>query len=214
MHLPETETMAAMERTCAGCRARDDRDALVRFVLGPDGRLVADVRRRLPGRGVSVHPRRACIVDAATRGGFARSLRSEVRADVADLVAQLIAQYAKRIEGLLVAAHRSRSLVVGTEAVRSELRRAAPALILVAEDAAGRREEIERSAERLGEQCVVYGSKESLGRLFGRDEVGVLAIDDRGIASEVARAAACMKALSGGVRADCAEGLRNVREEG
>lgn len=184
------------ERTCVGCRQRDGRDALLRFVLGPDGRPVADVPRRLPGRGVSVHPRRSCLVAAARRGGFARGFRRRVEADTDDLVAQAVAQYRRRVEGLLTAARRSGSIALGTEAVRAELRRRAPALLLVAEDAAGRREELERTAERLGERCVVFGNKTDLGRLLGRDEVGVLAITDRGIAEEVARAAAAISAIA------------------
>lgn len=183
------------ERTCAGCRARDDRDALARFVLGPDGRLVADASRKLPGRGVSVHPRRSCIEAAARRGGFARALRTSVQVDADTLVDQLSAQYHRRIEGLLLAASRKRALVLGTEAVRGELRRDAPDMLLVAADAAGRREELERTAQRLGDKCLVYGTKAELGRLFGRDEVGVLAIEDRGIAGEIARAAACISGL-------------------
>ena len=186
----------APERTCAGCRERDDRGALVRFVLGPDGRLVADATRRLPGRGVSAHPRRSCIETAARRGGFARGLRAPVEADADVLVAQLVAQLERRIDGLLVAAKRSGHLALGTEAVRSEMRREGRLLLVVASDAAGRRDEIERAAERLGDDCVVYGDKSSLGRLFGRDEVGVLAIDDPGIAKEIARAAACISGFS------------------
>ena len=71
---------ASPERTCVGCRQRDERDALLRFVLGPDGQLVPDVGRKLPGRGVSVHPRGACLVAAVRRGGFARGFRRPVDA--------------------------------------------------------------------------------------------------------------------------------------
>lgn len=191
-HMTETHVP---ERTCAGCRQRDDRDALVRFVLGPDGRLVADATRRLPGRGASAHPRRSCIEAAARRGGFSRAFRAPVEADADALAAQLVAQLERRIEGLLLAAKRAGRLVLGTEAVRSEMRRDGRLLLVVAADAAGRRDEIERAAERLGDDCLVYGHKSTLGRLFGRDEVGVLAIDDRGIATEITRAAACIFGL-------------------
>jgi hypothetical protein len=191
-HMTETKVP---ERTCVGCRERDDRDALVRFVLGPDGRLVADATRRLPGRGVSAHPRRSCIEAATRRGGFARAFGAPVEADADVLAGQLVAQLERRIDGLLVAAKRAGHLALGTEAVRGEMRGDGRLLLVVAADAAGRREEIERAAERLGDDCIVYGDKSSLGRLFGRDEVGVLAIDDRGIAKEIARAAACISGL-------------------
>lgn len=183
-------------RTCVGCRQRGERDELVRFVLGPDGKPVPDVARRLPGRGVSVHPRRDCLERAARRGGFARAFRRPVDADPALLLGQVIGQYRRRIEGLLIAGWRSKNLVLGSEAVRMEMRNEPPALLLVADDAAGRREELERTAERLGEKCVVFANKTELGRLFGRDEVGVVAITNRGIATEVSRAAACISELS------------------
>jgi predicted RNA-binding protein YlxR (DUF448 family) len=40
------------------------------------GRIVLDVRRRVPGRGAYVH--RACIAKALSKGGIARGLRSKV----------------------------------------------------------------------------------------------------------------------------------------
>ena len=99
----------------------------------------------------------------------------------------MVEQLERRLSGLLLAAQRSGNLTLGTDAVRGQLREQPPALLMVAGDAAGRREELLESARRLGEQCVVYGNKTELGRLFGRSEVGVLAIADRGIAGEVAR---------------------------
>lgn len=175
------------ERTCVGCRQRDDRDALLRFVLGPDGRLVPDVTRKLPGRGVSVHPARACLEAAVRRGGFARGFRRPVDTDLEQLRAVTVEQYRRRLAGLLMSARRAGKLAIGTDAVRGKMREQPPALLLVAEDAAGRRDELLESARRLGEMCVVYGNKIELGRLFGRTEVGVLAVADRGIAGEVVR---------------------------
>lgn len=187
------------ERTCAGCRQRDARSALLRFAVtrgAPE--LVPDPRRRLPGRGVSVHPSRDCVRLAVERGGFARALGTKPAVGVDSLCAQAAAQYARRFGGLLLAARRSGALAVGTEAVRRALASAAPPLLLVAEDAAGRRQEIAEQAARLGGHCVVFGTKEELGRLLGRDEVGVLAILDEGLAREVAATAARATELAGG----------------
>ena len=52
------------------------------------------------------------------------------------------------------------------------------------------------SALALGGACVSYGDKASLGRLFGRETLGVLGILDEGIAAEVALAARCVDELS------------------
>lgn len=193
----EDEGVADPERTCAGCRQRDARDALLRFsvaraaaVAAGAPQLVPDPKRRLPGRGVSVHPTRECVRRAAERGGFARALGAKLTLDAESLCGMAGAQYARRLEGLLLAAQRSGALVAGTDAVRRLLAEAPPPLLLVAEDAAGRREEIAEHAARLGGRCVVYGSKEELGRLLGRAEVGVLALLEAGIAAQVATTAA------------------------
>jgi len=175
-------------RTCAGCRARDARDALVRFVSAPDGAIVADLGHGLPGRGVSVHPTRACIEAAVRRGGLARGFGREVTADWQALARDVAAQLRRRAEGLVIAAWRSRRAAVGTDAVRDAMRDGGAELLVVAHDAAGRRDEIEATARSLGRACVVFGSKEELGRLFGRAEVGVVAILHSGIAGELARA--------------------------
>lgn len=186
------------ERMCAGCRQRDAKSALLRFAVIPgEPRLVPDPRGRLPGRGVSVHPTRECIRSAVERGGFARAIGGKPTLDTDAVCALAAAQYDRRVEGLLLAALRSGAIVAGTDAVRRALAEGAPPLLLVAEDAAGRREEITDQAARLGGRCVVHGTKEGLGRLMGRAEVGVLAVLEEGLAREVAITAARATELAG-----------------
>jgi hypothetical protein len=184
-------------RTCVGCRGRDRREALVRFAVrtDPPG-LAPDIRGQLGGRGVSVHPDGACIDAAVRRGGFARAMRGPVPFDARQLCRMLADQYARRGEGLLLAAGRSRKIALGTDAVRESIRQREVSLLVVAGDASNRREELVQAAEDLGSRCVVFGNRASLGRLFGRDEVAVLAVLDTRIAEELARAAARVSALS------------------
>jgi ribosomal protein L7Ae-like RNA K-turn-binding protein len=97
----------------------------------------------------------------------------------------------------LLAARRSGSMALGTEAVLRALESGArDALVLFAADAAGKREEIARRADERGARSIVFGTKLELGRLTGRDELGVLAILDAGIAEEVAATAARATQLS------------------
>ena len=67
-------------RTCVGCRGRAEQQSLLRLCVA-DGRVVADARRRLPGRGAYVHYRRECLEAGLRRGGIARGLRRAVRPD-------------------------------------------------------------------------------------------------------------------------------------
>ncbi len=61
-------------RTCVGCRKRAPADELLR-VVARSGALVPDPRRRLPGRGASVHPTPECLHAAVRRRAFPRALR-------------------------------------------------------------------------------------------------------------------------------------------
>jgi len=75
------------ERTCALSREVKPVDALIRFVVDPAGAVVADVKRKLPGRGLWVTGTRTAIEQAVKRNVFARGFKREVRA-AADLAAQ------------------------------------------------------------------------------------------------------------------------------
>jgi predicted RNA-binding protein YlxR (DUF448 family) len=197
------EAVASMDddldpvRTCAGCRQRDAQDALLRFAIVQDEpRLVPDLRRKLGGRGVSVHPTRACVTRAVERGGFAKAVGAKPKLDAASLCEMAAGQYERRLEGLLVSARRARALGIGTEAVRRALDSGAAALLFVATDAAGRRDELAQRGERDGVPTVSFWNKAELGRLMGRDEVGVMAILDARLAGEVAATAARATQLS------------------
>jgi predicted RNA-binding protein YlxR (DUF448 family)/ribosomal protein L7Ae-like RNA K-turn-binding protein len=201
-------------RTCAGCRAEAPRDALLRFAIRPfaEGlsateRLVPDTQRRLPGRGVSVHPTRSCLEAATRKGGFAKALaaagggapgKGGFRFDVSALAEAAAERYRQRVEGLLGAGARSRKVLLGTEAVRQRLRAQADSggdggakvrMLVLARDAAGRSEELGAKADALGGRVVVFGDKSDLGAVFGRAELGIVAVLDEGLAEEVARSA-------------------------
>ena len=70
----------ATERLCVVTRAVLPIDDLIRFVVGPDGSIVPDLKRRLPGRGAWVTARRAVVDEAVRRKVFARSFKREVKA--------------------------------------------------------------------------------------------------------------------------------------
>ena len=60
----------ATERLCIVTRRVRPVGELIRFVAGPDGSVVADLKRRLPGRGVWVTASRARVFDGATDNFF------------------------------------------------------------------------------------------------------------------------------------------------
>ena len=58
---------------------------LIRFVVGPDGEAVPDLKRKLPGRGVWVTATQDALGEAIKRKVFARGFKRDVRLP-ADLV--------------------------------------------------------------------------------------------------------------------------------
>jgi predicted RNA-binding protein YlxR (DUF448 family) len=189
------------ERTCAGCRVREDRDELLRFAHVPDHdqALVPDFAGRLGGRGLWVHPRTSCL-RKAVRGGFARALRSAVEVSFDELRAQSSALLERRVGGLLLAAKRRRALALGTDAVRLALKDSRSActahFLLVAKDAAGRREEIIADATERSVAVIELSTKRSLGQLTGKDELGYLAVLDLQIGREIADSARWLAGLA------------------
>ena len=65
---------------------------LIRFVAGPDGVVVPDLARKLPGRGLWVAADRASVTTAAKKGLFSRSAKAKLAApaDLADQVEMLL----------------------------------------------------------------------------------------------------------------------------
>ena len=74
------------ERLCAATRTVRPIADLIRFVVGPDGEAVADVKNKLPGRGIWVTGTRDALGEAIKRKAFARGFKRDVRLG-ADLVA-------------------------------------------------------------------------------------------------------------------------------
>ena len=71
-------------RTCVACRKREARADLLRIALS-DGRLVADDRAVLPGRGAWVHPTARCLELAVSRGALSRALKVSEKPDAGPL---------------------------------------------------------------------------------------------------------------------------------
>jgi uncharacterized protein len=75
------------ERLCVATRAVLPVNDLIRFVVGPDGKVVPDIKGKLPGRGVWVTGTRAALEEAIKRKAFARGFKRDVRLP-ADLAVQ------------------------------------------------------------------------------------------------------------------------------
>jgi uncharacterized protein len=84
----DTELAAALDRgprtaertrLCAATRTVQPVSELIRFVIGPDGEVVADIKSKLPGRGIWVTATRGGLATAIKRKAFARGFKRDVR---------------------------------------------------------------------------------------------------------------------------------------
>jgi predicted RNA-binding protein YlxR (DUF448 family) len=82
-----TSVAPGTERTCALTREPKPVSQMIRFVVGPAGEAVPDIKRKLPGRGIWIDATRTAIEDAVKRNVFARSFKRDVKA-TKDLASQ------------------------------------------------------------------------------------------------------------------------------
>ena len=125
----------AHARRCLVTGESGDPGRLVRFVVGPDDRIVADVIGDLPGRGLWLTAARTVVDKAVAKGAFARAARRRVTvpADLADQVDRLLA---RRCLDFLGFARRAGEVVAGFEKVREWLDAGKVAVLVEARDGA------------------------------------------------------------------------------
>lgn len=132
---PEVTSGVGPERLCAVTRENRDARELIRFVLSPDGIIVPDLDRRLPGRGVWVGCDRKLVEKAVATQAFSKSLKmkAEAPADLADRVDGLIV---KRVTGAFSLANKAGLAVAGFEKVFAALEKGPVRAVLHGADAA------------------------------------------------------------------------------
>jgi predicted RNA-binding protein YlxR (DUF448 family) len=130
-----TSVAASTERTCALTREVRPISELVRFVVGPAGEAVPDVKRKLPGRGIWVTATSAAIADATERNVFARGFRREVHVPQ-DLAAQTERLLERAALDALAIAGKAGAIVSGFAKVEVTLGRDDVLALIHAADAA------------------------------------------------------------------------------
>jgi predicted RNA-binding protein YlxR (DUF448 family) len=76
---PRTDRSATV-RMCAVTRQVRPIDELIRFVVSPSGEVMADLKRKLPGRGLWISASRQAVAEATRRSHFSKGFKREVRA--------------------------------------------------------------------------------------------------------------------------------------
>jgi len=135
-----THAAAARERRDIVSGEVRDEAELIRFVAGPDGLVVPDLARKLPGRGLWVAADRASVDAAAKKNLFSRAAKAKLQAppDLSDQVEILLK---RRLLSALGLARKSGDLTSGFEKVSSAIKGGKAAWLIEASDGAhdGRR---------------------------------------------------------------------------
>src|SRR6476660_1579480 len=107
------------DRMCIVTREVRNEAELIRVVRGPEGTVVPDIDRKLPGRGVWVSLSRERVAEAVRRKAFCRGLgEAKVDPHLPDRVASLLRKAAR---GYLSLAKKAGVLVAGTAKVEELL---------------------------------------------------------------------------------------------
>lgn len=170
---PATLAQASRERRDLVTSEVMDESRLIRFVAGPEGEVVPDLARKLPGRGFWVAADRVSVETAARKGLFSRAAKRRLApaADLADQVADLLS---RRLLAGLGLARRAGNLVMGFEKVQAGLLAGRVAILIEATDGApdGRRK-ILAAVRRSGRPVRLVGlyASEEMGLALGEENV-------------------------------------------
>jgi predicted RNA-binding protein YlxR (DUF448 family) len=136
---------------------------LLRFVASPDGIVVPDLARKLPGRGMWVEANREAVTAAAKKGAFSRSAKAKLSAP-ADLADQVEIILARRCLDRLGLARRAGALTWGMDKASAAIQSGKAAWIVEASDGApdGRRKIVQLASRqtRPPRLCGAFASEE------------------------------------------------------
>lgn len=147
-----TSVAPGMQRTCALTREEKPVAEMIRFVVGPGEAVVADVKRKLPGRGLWITATRRSVEDAVKRNVFARGFKRNVKA-AADLPAQCEAMLERAALDALAMAGKAGLVVSGFAKVEAALtRNEAVALLHSSDGAADGKRKLDGVLRRIREE--------------------------------------------------------------
>jgi predicted RNA-binding protein YlxR (DUF448 family) len=174
----EAEDETGPLRRCIATGERLEPNRMIRFVVGPEDRLVPDVMAKLPGRGIWVTAAPEALKRAVAKHLFARAARRQITVDpdLPSLVDRLIERQCLDMVGL---AKRAGLAVAGFDKVEAMLRKGRiGALVEASDGAADGRDKLRRLAQDA--PVVDLLSAAALAEAMGREGVVVHAAIARG----------------------------------
>jgi hypothetical protein len=156
------------ERKCIATGEVQPKVKMIRFVIGPEAQVVADVMGKLPARGIWVSADRAALALAVKKGLFSRAAKQPVKTPD-DLVEEVERQLARRVVDLISMQRKAGKAVAGYEKVKSWLQTEEAHVLIQAVDGSGRGKS-KLSTPHYGHYIGCLTADE-LGLAFGRQTV-------------------------------------------
>jgi uncharacterized protein len=197
-------------RRCLVSGETASRDAMIRFVPGPDfgskHGVVVDLDERLPGRGLWIMARHDVLAEAASGRHFSRVLGAPVEISP-DLAEQVESGLVSRVGSLIGMARRAGRAVAGFEKVKGALKSGDVRILLAASDGA---DDGRAKLRALAGDTPIAGALDAseLGKIFGRDGTVHGAITDVRLAKRIRRESARLAGLRPGLETELQTELR------
>jgi len=186
---PETGPL----RRCLVTRVQGPRERLLRFVVGPDNRLVFDASATLPGRGMWLSADGAVLAQALKRGVFPRAAKQALVLPE-DLAAEVRTSLTRRFAELLGLTRRGGGAVAGFEKAREWLRNGRAVLVVQAID--GSPDERARFMGGYDVPTIAVLTGTAMGKIFGREQAVHVAIGPGRLALMLENEAARLKGVA------------------
>jgi len=182
------------ERKCIVTGEVQPKHGLIRFVVGPDNQIVADILGKLPGRGVWVSADRATLEEAVKQNAFSRAARCKVTVPEG-LVQDIEGQLARRSVDLISMARKGGTAVAGYEKVKDWLIKDYADVLIQSSDGS------ERGKSKLstpyGGVFIGWLTSDELGLAFGRQTVIHAALASGGLTSRIVEEAQRLRGVRG-----------------
>lgn len=164
----------AVERTCIICRKKEEKKTFFRLCQRED-KYYWDKTGKAQARGYYVCPSKECL------GRLAK--HKKIKVEMQDLYEMIkeVEKYEKNYIGIFQTMKHSNMLTFGMKMVLEEIEHIH--LLIVATDISDKyaRQLEEQSSERKI-PLEYFGTKEELGKVFGKEEVNLIAVKDKKMA--------------------------------
>ncbi|MCY4152068.1 MAG: RNA-binding protein [Aestuariivita sp.] len=180
------------QRRCLVSGTSTAKSELIRFVLGPKGNVVPDIRSKLAGRGVYVTADKELLERAMQKGLFSRGFGAAVSVPT-NLIENIEAALVQRVIEYISLARKSGLAVAGFEKVKAWIENYPVDVLLQASDGSLRG----KSKMPVPNSGITVNalSASELGIAFRRDNVVHAALRTSTLASIVVREATKLKGL-------------------